>query len=292
MDFHIYEVGPRDGLQGRKTITPTADKMALIDNIVKAGIDKIEVGSLVHPHLVPNMADSDVVYSKAASEYPNCELGVLIPNDKGMKRAKALDVRKYNIFMSPSESFNKNNHNDTSYGVFRKYFDAMKGIRRRDVRVYLSCVFGCPTDGEIEEMALIKSLDRADYFGKKIVLSDTAGLATPDSIHSVIQLANNIGISADIALHLHHGEDKGAMRDKLDMAYSMGVREFDSSIGGLGGCPFVINSGGNLATEELVEWAKNNQLQTGVNHSGLKEAMNFVRNVIRKGKEALPYSAQ
>ena len=292
MDFHIYEVGPRDGLQGRNTITPTADKMELIDNIVKAGIDKIEVGSLVHPLLVPNMADSDVVYSQAASQHPNCELGVLIPNNKGMKRAKALGVQKYNIFMSPSESFNKNNHNDSSQGVFRKYLDALKGIRRRDVRVYLSCIFGCPMDGEIEEEALIKSLERADYFGKKIVLSDTAGLATPDSIQSVIQLANDIGVSANMALHLHHDGSKESMGEKLDMAYSMGVREFDSSIGGLGGCPFVTNSGGNLATEELVEWGEKGGLNTSVNLDGLKEAMNFVRRVIRKGKEALPYSAQ
>ena len=95
-----------------------------------------------------------------------------------------------------------------------------------------------------------------------------------------------------MALHLHHDGSKESMGEKLDMAYSMGVREFDSSIGGLGGCPFVTNSGGNLATEELVEWGEKGGLNTSVNLDGLKEAMNFVRRVIRKGKEALPYSAQ
>ena len=106
MDFHIYEVSPRDGLQGMDTIVPTMDKLDLIDLIIGAGIGKIEVGSLVHPKLVANMADSDVVFARSASKHRNSELGVLIPNKKGMERAKRIGVRNFNIFMSPSVGFN------------------------------------------------------------------------------------------------------------------------------------------------------------------------------------------
>jgi len=292
MDFHIYEVSPRDGLQSLDEKIPIQDKLTLIDKLVKAGIQKIEFGSFVHPHLVPNMADSDAVYSQTAQMYPNCELSALIPNKKGMKRAKAVGVRKFNIFMSPSESFNNNNHNDTMIGVYHRYMDVLTGIPRSDVRVYLSCVFGCPVDGEIEQERLIRALEWADRLGNTIVLSDTAGKATPNGIKSVIELSRRLSISAKIALHLHHGEKATSMQDKLDMAYEMGVREFDSSITGLGGCPFVPGSGGNLATEELVEWAEKKGLRSNLDHKSLNDAINFVNDSIGKSKEALQITAQ
>jgi hydroxymethylglutaryl-CoA lyase len=288
MDFHIYEVSPRDGLQGMDTIVPTADKLALIDMIVGAGIKKIEVGSFVHPHFVPNMADSGVIFAETSSKYPNCELSMLIPNKRGMDRAKSRGVQKYNIFMSPSIGFTKNNHKKTPKGVFDAYLDVMDGIPKEDVRVYLSCVFGCPMDGEIEKSALIESLEWADHFGNTIVLSDTAGRATGDSIESVIQIAKDTGISADMALHLHHNGDTVPMRDKLDVAYEMGIREFDSCIMGLGGCPFVDGSGGNLSTEELVLWGMKNGLDSGIHINDLADVGDFV---VRKFKERLPITA-
>jgi hydroxymethylglutaryl-CoA lyase len=288
MDFHIYEVSPRDGLQGIDTIVPTADKLALIDMIVRAGIKKIEVGSFVHPHYVPNMADSGVVFAETSLKYPNCELSMLIPNKKGMDRAKSRGVQKYNIFMSPSIGFTKNNHKKTPKGVFEAYLRIMEGIPKKDVRVYLSCVFGCPMDGEIEKNALVESLEWADYFGNTIVLSDTAGRATGKGIESVIRTAKDTGISADMALHLHHDGGTLAMRDKLDVAYRLGVREFDSCIMGLGGCPFVDGSGGNLSTEELVLWGMKNGLDSGIHINDLADVGDFV---IRKFKERLSITA-
>ena len=288
MDFHIYEVSPRDGLQGMDTIVPTMDKLDLIDLIIGAGIGKIEVGSLVHPKLVANMADSDVVFARSASKHRNSELGVLIPNKKGMERAKRIGVRNFNIFMSPSVGFNKNNHNNTPIGVFREYFDALKGIPRANVRVYVSCAFGCPIDGEINEEMLVKSLMWAGTFGKTIVLSDTAGLATSESIKSVIRAARDNGITSDMALHLHYGLNDVSMYEKLDSAYEMGVREFDSCIMGLGGCPVVIGSGGNLSTSELVKWGESRDLFCGVGIEDIVEVNRFVKS---KFKEQLPITA-
>ena len=112
MDFQIYEVTPRDGLQGLDTIIPTADKITLIDMIVNAGMKRIEVGAFVHPQLVPNMADSELVLKRAMQKHPDCELAILIPNKKGMEKAKQRGVERFNIFMSPSEGFTFSNHNN------------------------------------------------------------------------------------------------------------------------------------------------------------------------------------
>lgn len=284
MDFQIYEVTPRDGLQGLDTIIPTADKITLIDMIVNAGIKRIEVGAFVHPQLVPNMADSELVLKRAMQKHPDCELAILIPNKKGMEKAKKRGVERFNIFMSPSEGFTISNHNDTRANVFSKYCEIMKDIPKRDVRVYLSCVFGCPIDGEIEEDKLVESLRWAETFGDTIVLSDTAGQATGEHIEDVVRLIRKAEITSNIALHLHHGENDVPMTEKLDSAFFMGVREFDSCIMGLGGCPFVDGSGGNLSTEELVYWGLKNGLDCGIYPENLLAIEDFV---VRKLKEQL-----
>ena len=289
-DFEIYEVSPRDGLQNLDRQISTSVKLALIDHLVDAGLRRIEVGSFVHPKLVPNMADSSEIFTHSVKKHKNCEFGVLVPNKKGLKRARSIGAKKINIFMSPSEGFNNNNHNDTTYGVYTKYKDALSNIAKSNVRVYLSCVFGCPMSGNISQNDLIQSLEWAEEFGDTIVLSDTAGKATPESIRLLIQLTRNIGISSKIALHLHHGDDICSMHDKLNMAYDMGVREFDSSLSGLGGCPFVEGSHGNLATEELVDWAEKRGLRSSVDRQRLDSAISFVNSHIRKAKEALQIS--
>ena len=282
-DLEIYEVSPRDGLQNLDRQISTSVKLALIDHLVDAGLRRIEVGSFVHPKLVPNMADSSEIFTHSVKRHKDCEFGVLVPNKKGLKRARSIGAEKINIFMSPSEGFNNNNHNDTTYGVYAKYKDALSNIAKSDVRVYLSCVFGCPMSGNISQNDLIQSLEWAEEFGDTIVLSDTAGKATPESIKSLIQLTK-------IALHLHHGDDICSMHGKLDAAYDMGVREFDSSLSGLGGCPFVEGSHGNLATEELVDWAEKRGLRSNVDRERLDLAISFVNSHISKAKEALQIS--
>ena len=280
-DFTIYEVGPRDGLQSRDTIVPTSTKVELIEEIANAGIRKIEIGSLVNPERVPNMADSDVLFKQLPHLQYDCELAMLVPNKQGVERARRLGVEYYNVFFSPSEHFNMNNHGKMSSQVFTEYCTALDGIPKDNVRVYRSCVFGCPFTGVQPVGSVERSLRWAESLGSTIVLSDTIGNADPMSIRSIVNHASAMGIGSDLALHLHHGPRKNRMFDNLSAGFDAGIRQFDSSIGGMGGCPFVPGSGGNLATEELVRWAKEEGLDCGVRPDDLGIVSKYVDRTLR-----------
>lgn len=277
MDFSIYEVGPRDGLQSADTITPTSKKVELIERIAKTGIKNIEVGAMVSPEKVPNMADSALVYSRVAY-LSDCNLGVLVPNKKGVKRAQEVGVEKYNIFFSPSDFFNMNNFGRTLSSIFTGYCDALEKIRKENVRVYVSTSFGCPMAGEIPEENMRKTLEWADSLGSSIVLCDTVGKANPTLIDEKMRLTEDL--DAEIALHLHHGLRKGRMTDNLSAAFDCGVTQFDSSIGGMGGCPFIPGSGGNLATEQLIEWGEKEELDCGVTMKDIRPLSRYVNAAI------------
>lgn len=280
-DFSIYEVGPRDGLQSADTITPTRKKVELIEKIAQVGIPAIEVGAMVNPDKVPNMADSGHVFSRVAylESLCECELGMLVPNKKGVDRAKEVGVSKFNVFFSPSDYFNTNNFGRTLSSIFTSYCQALDGIPKEDIRVYVSTAFGCPMIGEIPKESMMRALNWADTLGSKVVLCDTVGRANPTLITETMRLTDNI--DADIALHLHHGPRKGRMEDNLSAAFDCGVTQFDSSIGGLGGCPFIPGSGGNLATEQLVSWAMKESLDCGVTIDDLRPLIKYVNGAIK-----------
>lgn len=277
-DFEIYEVGPRDGLQSRDTIVPTANKVQLIEEIANAGIRKIEVGSIVNPDKVPNMADSDVLFKQLPHLQYDCELAMLVPNKVGVDRAKKIGVENFNVFFSPSENFNINNHGKTASQIFTEYCTALDGIPKDNIRVYLSCVFGSPYTETIEVDVIERSIRWADSLGSTIVLSDTIGNADPLSIRSFVNHTNNMSIDSDLALHLHHGPRKNRMFDNLSAGFDAGIRQFDSSIGGMGGCPFVPGSGGNLSTEDLVKWANDEGLDCGIEPEDLGIVSKYVKD--------------
>lgn len=280
-DFSIYEVGPRDGLQSADTIMPTASKVEMIERIAQAGIKNIEVGAMVNPDKVPNMADSAAVFKKVRYLKPDVTLGMLVPNKRGIDMAKRVGVDKFNVFFSPSEYFNANNHGKSLATVFSEYCTALHGVSKEDVRVYVSTVFGCPIQGEIRNEDMARALTWADSLGSSIVLSDTIGNATPILINDIMRITEKMGLNADIALHLHHGPRKNKMFDNLSAAFDCGITQFDSSINGLGGCPFVPGSGGNLATEELIAWANKENLDCGVELSKIMPVSKFVESRIR-----------
>ena len=279
-DFSIYEVGPRDGLQSADTITSTYDKVTLIRKIAKAGIKNIEVGSMVNPDRVPNMADSDTVFLKVQDLAPEHNLGMLVPNRRGVERGKSVGVEKFNIFFSPSNFFNVNNFGKSLNTIFAEYCGALDGIRPENVRVYLSTAFGCPMIGEIPQEDMLKTMEWANTLGDTIVLADTIGNANPSLIRKVMRLTDR-KIDAKIALHLHHGFREGRMYDNLSAGFDCGITQFDSSIGGMGGCPFVPGSGGNLATEQLVRWGSKENLDCGVTIKDLEPLMKFVNTRLR-----------
>ena len=264
----IFEVGPRDGIQALSHAVSYDDKVELIKALAKSGLTYIEVGAFVHPKLVPNMADSDAVY--AAVQGLSSNLSVLVPNKRGIDRAKSVGANLFNIFYSPNEVFNMSNYGRDMNTIVEDYKVALEGIDPNSVRVYLSMSFGCPDED------LAKAMEIAVEFGNKVVLCDTAGIATPVMIKKGYDIAKQY--TDNIALHLHHGP---YLMQNVDIAIDLGIREFDTSIGGLGGCPFIPGSGANLATEVFVKWCESRGIDCGVNSKDLKDAIKlatWIRN--------------
>jgi hydroxymethylglutaryl-CoA lyase len=264
--IEIYEVGPRDGLQAFSHTILLQDKVDLIKALVGAGLIDIEVGSLVHPKLVPSMADSDEVFKKVW--HLDACLGLLVPNNKGIERAKKLGATYYNIFFSPMPSFNIANHGKTYQEVVDQYYISLDGIPKENIRVYLSMAF------HSNKNEINKAMKDACNLGSTVVLCDTDGTATNEEVYHTIRRAKQH--TDNIALHLHKSTK---LFQHIATAYEMGVTQFDSSIGGMGGCPFVEGSESNLATEELVKWCNQMHIPCGVSLEDLDPALEIVKKI-------------
>ncbi len=264
--IEIYEVGPRDGLQAFSHTILLQDKVDLIKALVGAGLIDIEVGSLVHPKLVPSMADSDEVFKKVW--HLDACLGLLVPNNKGIERAKKLGATYYNIFFSPMPSFNIANHGKTYQEVVDQYYISLDGIPKENIRVYLSMAF------HSNKNEINKAMKDACNLGSTVVLCDTDGTATNEEVYHTIRRAKQH--TDNIALHLHKSTK---LFQHIATAYEMGVTQFDSSIGGMGGCPFVEGSESNLATEELVKWCNQMHIPCGVSLEDLDPALEIVKRI-------------
>ncbi len=279
--LRIYEVGPRDGLQNSKVRFSTSEKVELIKMLENAGISHIEMGSFVNPALVPAMSDTAAVFREVIGQIDaKTELGALIPNEKGFKTAIMTGLTHFNIFFSPSEAFNARNLGKTRNEAFLHFKNVLKDIPKENIRVYVSCAFGCPFEGEIDSNLLKKAIQDANELGSTVVLCDTVGKANPKAVERVLHLVDS-GIKAEIALHLHEGvRGRSGLFENIETAVGLGVHQFDTSIGGLGGCPFMPGSGVNVATEDLVEWANERGLDTGVCENALAEVAAFVASRI------------
>lgn len=261
MNITVYEVGPRDGLQSIEHFIQTPIKQNLIAALYNAGLEHVEEVSFAHPKLVPQMADAEEVYDRGAA---------LIMNKRGYDRAVAAGVDKFNIVFSPCETFNINNMGKTRSEIVLMYKTFMKEIPKDKVRVYISMAFGSPHSGTPRLNTLISCIRDAKMFGKTVVFADTVGVATRRDMEYVGELAKNEGVRP--ALHLHHNGNEGRAMELVRHAIFHGIHEIDSSIGGLGGCPFATNSGANLSTESLVVNLHAWGFETGVNENVLKEA--------------------
>ena len=252
MRVSVYEVSPRDGLQNLPVFVDTEIKRRLIDNLYSAGIKKIEETSTAHPKLVPQMADAEKVFRKGS---------VLVMNKKGYDRALAMGAEKINIVFSPCEEFNMKNMKKTRSEIILMYKTFMK-IPKKNVRAYISMSFGSPYSGEVRENTMRSCIRDAKMFADTIVFADTVGLATPRKMKSLIKLAKEEDVK--IAIHLHHKGDEDKAMEIVKVALFGGVKEFDSSIGGLGGCPFSEDSGANISTERLVRSLHSWGFSTGI----------------------------
>ena len=268
----VVEVGPRDGLQNESATIPTADKIAFVDQLSAAGFPVIEVSAFVSPKWVPQMADASEVYAgitrRAGTRYP-----ALVPNLAGLERAHTAGVSEIAIFAAASETFSRRNINqsiDESLDTYRGVCERALALGMR-VRAYLSTAFGCPFEGDVEPGRVAEVAEALIRMGAfEVAVSDTIGIAHPGQVPRVVGAVEKRVPVDKLALHFH--DTRGTALANVLTALDLGVATFDSSAGGLGGCPYAPGATGNLASEDLLYMLDGLGIQTGVSLERVVEA--------------------
>ncbi len=272
----VVEVGPRDGLQNEKVTIPTADKIAFVDRLTAAGHSTIEVSAFVSPAWVPQMADAADVFAGIARK-PGVRYTALVPNRAGLDRAMASGVTEVAIFAAASETFSRKNINrsiDESLATYRDVVDQAKASGLR-VRGYLSTCFSCPFEGPITAAQVASVTSRLVELGVyEVALSDTIGAAGPGDVIRVLEATSAVLPLQQTALHFH--DTRGTALGNVLAALDCGVTTFDSSAGGLGGCPYAPGAAGNLATEDLLFMLNGLGIDTGVSLDAVATASRFI----------------
>lgn len=268
----VHEVGPRDGLQNESVPIATPAKIAFINNLVEAGLKRIEVTSFVHPKWIPQLADAEAVCA-GLPDKPNVRYSALVPNPRGLDRALKTRIHDVAIFLSASETHNQKNIHRSVKESLADYEIVVQQAKAagRGVRGYVSTVFGCPYEGAIEPAAVERLVHALFELGvDEVSLGDTIGVATPRAVHEMsTQLVRAYG-SQRLALHLHN--TRGTALANVVAGLDAGVRIFDSTAGGLGGCPYAPGASGNLATEDLVYMLHGMGVNTGIDLMRLARA--------------------
>jgi len=276
----IVEVGPRDGLQNERRPVPTAAKIELIERLAEAGLPVVEATSFVSPRWVPQLADAEDVLSglqrRAGTAYP-----VLVPNLAGLERAIAAGAREVAVFTAASETFNRKNINagiDESFDRIRAVNDRAGSVDL-PVRGYVSCVLGCPYEGDVGAGAVVRVAERLIEAGcYEISLGDTIGAGTPTRARNLVQaVGDSIGLTK-LAVHFH--DTRGQALANVFACLEAGIATVDASVSGLGGCPYARGATGNLATEDLVYMLHGMGVETGVDLDALVDAGLFISRVL------------
>ena len=275
----IVEMGPRDGLQNEKTPVSVEARIAFIEALVGAGLRTVEVGAFVSPKAIPQMVGSDQVL-RGVSQLAG-EFHVLVPNEKGYEAARAAGARVVSVFAAASEGFSRANINCSiaeSIERFRPVLERAKADRVR-VRGYVSCVLGCPYEGEVKPQAVADVAKTLWELGcYEISLGDTIGVGTPLKAKQMLRaVAADVPI-ANLAMHFH--DTYGQALANLYAGMKEGVRVIDSAAGGLGGCPFAPGATGNVATEDVVYMLEGMGIATGVDMAKLVAATNEMSKLI------------
>jgi len=274
----IVEVGPRDGLQNEKRAISTADKIAFVDRLSAANLPVIEVSAFVSPKWVPQMADAADVFAGIARK-PGTRYPALVPNVAGLERAQKAGVTEVAIFAASSETFSRKNINQSIDESFVTYKDVCDRARAAGMRVrgYLSTAFGCPYEGAVAEATVATLSARLIDLGVfEVAVSDTIGIAKPEDVSRVLDAVLKSVPAEKIALHFH--DTRGQALNNVRAALPYGIRTFDASAGGLGGCPYAPGAPGNLATGALIQMLDEMGIETGVSLDALTAAASFVRS--------------
>ena len=279
---NVIEVGPRDGLQNEQKIIPTQDKIKFIGLLAKSGLKNIEIGSFVHPKWVPQLADSlEVIKGLNASKDIICS--ALVPNMKGLERAKEAGIKRIAIFTAASETFTKKNINMSIKESLDTFKDVVKSAleNKMTVRGYISTCFVCPYEGNIKKEKVLDITKALIEIGvDEISIGDTIGKALPEQVYDTVSFILQSVPKEKLALHLHN--TGGRALENTEIGLQLGITTFDSSAGGLGGCPYAPGAPGNLATEDLVDFLNQKDIKTGVDLNKLIEASLFMQTVLGK----------
>ena len=271
-DFvRIVEVGPRDGLQNEPAMVATADKIALVDRLSATGLKSIEATSFVSPKWVPQLADAAEVYT-GITQRPGVHYPVLVPNEQGYERARAVGAEEVAVFTAASEAFNRKNTNASIDESIERFAPVLARAREDGVRVrgYVSTVLGCPYQGEVPVAEVVRVARRLHALGcYEISLGDTIGVGTPHQAREMLlAVATEVPMPA-LAVHFH--DTYGQALANVAACVEAGVRVADSAVAGTGGCPYAKGASGNVASEDLVYMLRGMGIQTGIDLEALAD---------------------
>jgi len=276
----LKEVGPRDGLQNEKRVISTEDKIAWINQLSKTGLKYIEVTSFVNPKWVPALADA-VEVVKGIERVEGVTYAALVPNQKGLERALEADIDQTAVFMSASETHNVKNINKSIAETFHVLEKVVKDsiTAGKTVRGYISTVFGCPYEGKVDVEQVVRVSDKLFEMGiEELSLGDTIGVANPRQVQQMLEVLLKRFPINKIAMHFH--DTRGTALANVLASLDMGVTVFDSSVGGLGGCPYAPGASGNVATDDMLYMLDGMGIQTGVDFKGIISAARFIQEKV------------
>jgi len=278
----LLEVGPRDGLQNESTPVSTEQKIEFINRLSKTGLSVIEASSFVSPKWVPQLADNTEVF-QAIQKEPNIDYPVLVPNEKGFDAAVAAGVKTISVFTAASETFSQKNTNCSIEESLLRIEQITKKAHAKNipVRAYVSCVLGCPYEGDITIEQVATVADRLFKMGcYEISLGDTIGVGTPQKALALIQAVNQHIPTEKLAVHFH--DTYGQALANIYACLQAGIQKIDCSLGGLGGCPYAPGAGGNVATQDVLYLLNGLGIETGVNLTALNEVDRFIMGILKR----------
>ena len=278
-DVTIYEVGPRDGLQNEKKLIATEDKIKLVDAIAACGFTKVEVTSFVSPKWVPQMSDASAVL-EGIDRKKVITYAALTPNIKGFDRALSAQATEVAIFAAATQGFSQANINCSIEESLARFLPILKAAREHGipVRGCLSCVTDCPYDGAVDPASVVRVAKALTNMGcYEISLADTIGSGTPDQVGKMLDAVLNELPADRLAGHFH--DTNGRALENIAVSLEKGLRVFDSSVGGLGGCPYAPGATGNVATEAVVEMVESMGYETGLDLTKLSQVVTFAQSL-------------
>lgn len=277
----LREVGPRDGLQNEEKMIPLEAKVEWINMLSETGTPYIEITSFVHPQWIPQLKDATEV-SKRIKRNPKVSYAALVPNLKGLRRALEVDIDVVCLFISASETHNKHNINRSIAETLPILESVSKEAKKagKKIRGYVSTVFGCPYEGDVDIGKVVEICAKLFEMGiDELSLGDTIGVANPKQVKRVINELIKHFPKDKIAMHFHN--TRGTALANVLIALSLGITNFDSAVGGLGGCPYAEGASGNLATEDLLYMAHRMGIETGIDEEKIMQAALYIEEHVQ-----------